>query len=147
MTFLQTLHARLEAAAYKVTDNFCYSCYKVVTGQYCSTCHTDDFMRHLKGVGVEYGTEWVIEHLLKKHCQPVDGKERYEDVLNECYGRATVGNLTWDAGYVVKNLDPVAFRCGVSDYLADEETFVELSGDYYLLTDIETMLEELEEDD
>ena len=30
MTNLQTLHARLESAAYKVSDNFCYSCYKVV---------------------------------------------------------------------------------------------------------------------
>ena len=29
MTDLQTLHAKLEEAAYKVTDNFCYACYKV----------------------------------------------------------------------------------------------------------------------
>ena len=82
MTNLQTLHARLEDAAYKITDNFCYGCYKVVKGDYCPTCHSDDFMRHLEGVGVEYGTEWVIEHLIEQNCQAVDGKEMFEDMLS-----------------------------------------------------------------
>ena len=81
MTELQTIHARLEEAAYKVTDNFCYSCYKVVHGDRCPNCFTDDFMRHLAGVGVEYGTEWVIEHLIQQHCQPVDGEEMFEVCL------------------------------------------------------------------
>ena len=53
MTELMTLHARLEAAAYKISDNFCYGCYKVVEGDYCPQCHSDDFMRHVEGVGVE----------------------------------------------------------------------------------------------
>ena len=32
MTHLQVIHGRLQEAAYKITDNFCYSCYKVVKG-------------------------------------------------------------------------------------------------------------------
>lgn len=41
----------------KITDNLCYSCYEVVKGEQCPDCGTDDFMRHLESVGVEYGTE------------------------------------------------------------------------------------------
>ena len=144
MTFLQTLHARLESVAYKVTDNFCYSCYKVVEGDSCPDCFSDDFMRHLDGVGVEYGTEWVIEHLVKEHCQAIDGEEQFEQMLNDCCEPVKVGCCQWDAGHVMKELDPIAFRCGVSDYLADDDTFVEFDGEYYMLSDIEDMLEELE---
>jgi hypothetical protein len=65
-------------------------------------------------------------------------------MLNECYEPVKVGCCEWDAGYVMKELDPVAFRCGVSDYLADDDMFTEFDGEYYLLTDIDTMLDELE---
>jgi hypothetical protein len=47
MTTLQVIHERLESAAYKVTDNFCYSCYKVV-----------EFCRSL-GLDAELVGEWV----------------------------------------------------------------------------------------
>ena len=30
MTTLQIIHSQLEEAAYRITDNFCYSCYKVI---------------------------------------------------------------------------------------------------------------------
>ena len=145
METTETLCQRLQNLAYKVTDNFCYGCYIVVKGDNCPRCGSDDFMRHLDGVGVEYGTEWVIESLLKEHCSPVDGEEQFEEMLNECYEPVKVGCSQWDAGYVMKELDPVAFRCGVSDYLADDETFVEFGGEYYKISDIEAMLEELEE--
>ena len=85
MTINQILHGNLEELAYRLTDNFCYGCYKVVEDDHCPNCGSDDFMRHLKGVGVEYGTEWVIEHLLKTHCTPIDGEELFEELLDECY--------------------------------------------------------------
>ena len=51
------------------------------------------------------------------------------------------GGVTWDV--ILLNIDPVAFRCGVSDMLADEEQFIEVDGQYYRVDDIETMIEEL----
>jgi hypothetical protein len=39
-------------------------------------------MRPLDGVGVEYGTEWVIEHLIKEHREPIDTEEAYEELLD-----------------------------------------------------------------
>ena len=57
ITINQILHGNLEELAYRLTDNFCYGCYKVVKDDHCPNCGSDDLMRHLKGVGVEYGTE------------------------------------------------------------------------------------------
>ena len=60
MTDLQIIHGRLQEAAYSVTDNFCYSCYKVVEDDHCPECGSDDFMRHLSGVGVELRAFWPV---------------------------------------------------------------------------------------
>lgn len=149
MTGLQTIHGRLEEAAYKVTDNFCYSCYKVVHGDRCPNCFTDDFMRHLAGVGVEYGVEWVIEHLITQRCQPVDGAEMFEELLDECYEELKVGCCTFSPSQVMKDCDPTAFRIGVSenlDSLAEDAQLYEVNGDYYQMSDIEEMLDDIESD-
>ena len=147
MTNLQTLHARLESAAYKVSDNFCYSCYKVVDGEFCPTCHSDDFMRHLSGVGVEYGTEWVIQHLIEQHCTAVDGENLFEEILDECYPEVTVGCCTFSPSQVMKELDPTAFRIGAQenlDSLAEDSQLYECNGDHYNTCDIEEMIDEIE---
>src|SRR4030042_5598028 len=135
MTILQLIHGRLQSVALKITDNFCYSCYKVVKGDRCPGCGTDDFMRHLEGVGVEYGTEWVIEHLIKEHCSPIDGEEQFEELLSETCEMVKIGSLEYDPGYVLRNIDPVAFRCGVSDMLSDEDQYAEIDGQYYNVCD------------
>lgn len=40
----------------------------------------------------------------------------YEEMLRECYGDATICGMTFDAAYALKELDPIAFRCGFIDY-------------------------------
>ena len=147
MTELQTIHARLEEAAFKATDNFCYSCYKVVNGDNCPDCFSDDFMRHLAGVGVEYGTEWVIEHLIIQNCQPVDGADMFEEMLDECYEEVKIGCCTFSPSDIMKQLDPTAFRIGVSENLeslAEDCQLYESDGKYYQTSDIEDMLDEIE---
>jgi len=137
------LKEKLTALAFDMTDNFCYSCYKVVKSDKCPSCGTDDFMRHLEGVGVEYGTDWVIEHLIKEHCNPIDAEQEFEELLNGCYEPVKIGFCEWDAGHVMKELDPVSFRCGVSDMLSDDEQYVEIDCQYYQVYEIENMIEEL----
>ena len=147
MTNLQTLHARLESAAYKVSDNFCYGCYKVVDGEFCPTCHSDDFMRHLQGVGVEYGCEWVISHLIEQHCTAVDGEDLFEEILDECYEEVKIGCCTFSPSAVMKELDPTAFRIGAQknlDSLPEDSQLYECNGDYYNTCDIDDMLDEIE---
>lgn len=149
MTDLQTLHARLEAAAYKVTDNFCYSCYKVVKADFCPSCHSDDFMRHLSGVGVEYGCEWVIDHLIKQHCEAVDAEALFEEILDECYEEFKIGCCTFYPSDIMKELDPTAFRIGAQenvDSLAEDGQLYESDGDYYNTFEVEEMLDDIEND-
>ena len=143
MTITDDLQEKLTALAFDVTDNFCYGCYKVVEGDRCPGCYSDDFMRHLDGVGVEYGTDWVIEHLIREHCSPIDAEEQFEELLSETCETVKIGSLEYDPGYVLRNIDPVAFRCGVSDMLADDEQFIEADGQYYRVYDVENMIEEL----
>ena len=137
------LKDKLTALAFDVTDNFCYGCYKVVEADHCPGCHSDDFMRHLDGVGVEYGADWVAEHLIKEHCSAVDAEEQFEELLSETCETVKIGSLEYDPGYVLRNIDPVAFRCGVSDMLADDEQFIEVDGEHYRAYDVENMIEEL----
>ena len=148
MTHLQVIHERLQNAAYKITENFCYGCYKVVEGRRCPECGSDDFMRHLSGVGVEYGTEWVIEHLITTRLIAVDGEEMYEELLDECYPEIKVGCCTFSPSEVIKELDPIAFRIGVGenlDDLAQDGQLYECGGEYYEMSDLEEMLDDIEQ--
>jgi len=149
MTTLQIIAENLNDAAYAITDNFCYGCYKVVDGDNCPTCGSDDFMRHLSGVGVEYGTEWIIDHIIETKLEAIDGEELFEELLDECYPEITVGCCTFSPSQVMKELDPVCFRIGTQenlDSLAEDGQLYEHSGDYYTLTDIEDMLDGIEEE-
>ncbi len=137
------LKDKLTALAFDVTDNFCYGCYKVVEVDHCPGCHSDDFMRHLDGVGVEYGTDWVVEHLIKEHCSAVDAEEQFEELLSETCETVKIGSCEYDPGYVLRNIDPIAFRCGVADMLAVDEQYAEVDGEYYHVFGIENMVEEL----
>ena len=48
-----------------------------------------------------------------------DCADRYEEMITELYDTVSIGELTWDAGRVLRELDPIAFRCGVSDETAE----------------------------
>ena len=147
MTLAQEIRNRLHTVALKITDNFCYPCYKVVEGDYCPTCRSDDLMRHLAGVGVEYGTDWVIRHLLTTRLETVDGEEMFEELLDECYPEVKIGCCTFSPSQVMKELDPVCFNMGVQENLeslADDGQLFEHCGYYYRLEDVEDLIEELE---
>lgn len=43
--------------------------------------------------------------------------DQYDDMLNECYEPVQVGGLTFDPADVIYNCDPIAYRCGLIDYI------------------------------
>ena len=49
-------------------------------------------------------------------------EDNVRDMLNETYGEVEVAGSVFDAGYVLAELDPTAFRCTVLDYM-DAEYF------------------------
>jgi len=45
-----------------------------------------------------------------------EAEEMYEDSLDESYGEINVG-VTFNASRVLRELDPIAYRCGFNDYM------------------------------
>ena len=79
---------------------------------------------------------------------PDDYAERYDDMLDECHGDF----MGMNASYILKKMDPVAYRCGLLDYLdgldqdeekMDNDECLEL---FNRLEEIESEIEELEEE-
>lgn len=44
-------------------------------------------------------------------------KDAFENDLNECYGMVSVCGYEYEAGAVLREMDPIAFRCGFSDWI------------------------------
>lgn len=57
----------------------------------------------------------LYENAIEEYIEEHNTEETYEEELNESYGNIEIGNLTFSAGRIVKELDPIAFRCGMSD--------------------------------
>ena len=45
--------------------------------------------------------------------------EMYDEMLNECNEVVKIGNLTYLPAQVLKEVDPIAYRCGFADFLDD----------------------------
>jgi hypothetical protein len=137
---------KYEELAFKRTIPFCYGCYKEAPTGKCAECGSDDLMRLLPGVGVEYGTSWVIEHILKQELDAVDVDEAFENSLRDCYPETTtIGFLqNYDTVSAMKELDPVAWRCAQSEWVSNQESEgIILSFDsgskYYFTAEIENL--------
>lgn len=52
-------------------------------------------------------------------------EEYYDDILDECYDEIEIGCCTFTASQILKNCDPIAYNCGISDevdvYLSDAQ--------------------------
>ena len=54
--------------------------------------------------------------------------EMYGEMLDDCEGPVELCGMTYSASYVLREIDPVAYRCGFNDYvdsLTDDDIFVE----------------------
>ena len=61
-------------------------------------------------------------------------EDDYEEMLNDCYETVKIGSLEYEAGTVLKAVDPIAFRVGMSDetdYIAKEIIYSEEPTDNY----------------
>src|SRR5690606_34207885 len=96
--FMKTeIQQKLEKLAFARTTPFCYGCYVKAPKGVCPECHSDDLCRHMDGVGCDWGTDWVIKHILEEELTPVDADETFEDSIRSCYPEETqVGWMTFD---------------------------------------------------
>lgn len=136
----------LEKIAYQKSNSFCYHCYSSASTGRCATCHSDDLMREVKGVGVEYGVDWVVDHILKTELTPVNLEEAFEQSIRDCYPETTkVAWREFDTVTLLKENDPISWRCALSEYESNEEsegTIITFDGgsNYYLTNDIENLV-------
>ena len=50
-------------------------------------------------------------------------EEDYDNMLDECYPEVCMGSLSWSPSYVLKELDPIAYNCGFSDFQEYETVY------------------------
>lgn len=139
------LRTQLEKYAHQKSIAFCYMCYIDAPNGVCPDCGSDDLMRKLPGVGVEYGYEWVIRSLISEELEAANTEEMFDQMLEDCYPESgKVGFLDVHIATAIKTLDPIAYRCAMGDYISSLEEdgeLIEIGGDYYHRYDLESLLE------
>lgn len=142
------LKERLTALAYAKTHPFCYCCYKRAPSGRCLNCYSDDLMRELPGVGVEYGTDWVIESLVSENLTEADTERAFEETVSECYPETVkIGWIEYDTASAIKELDPTSWQMAEQEWIdqeLDDGTLVEIKGKYYSAHDVESYLDSQE---
>ena len=58
MSHNDEIQEQLSQLAMNHSRPFCYTCYRTAPTGRCVTCGSDDLMREVPGVGVEYGGQW-----------------------------------------------------------------------------------------
>lgn len=141
---VEEIKNKLKDLALERTTAFCYMCYKVCPSGICKECGSDDLMRHLEGVGVEYGTDWAIKNILEEKLTQVDLDDLFEQVIDDCYGEEVqIGFIKSDISTAIKALDPVAWDIAKSEHLdslLEDESIIEVTGGYYWVSDLEDLL-------
>lgn len=140
------IQKQLEELAFKRSIPFCYGDYCECPSGRCMKCGSDDLMRLLPEVGCEYGTDWIIKHILETELEAVNLEDAFEQFVRECYPEETkVGWMTFDTVTLMKEQDPVGWRCALVDYESEEEaagTIISFDGGgtYFRTNDVENLL-------
>ena len=79
-----------------------------------------------------------IEELLDELINYELTEDEYDDLLDELYDDACVGNMNYSASEVLFNCDRIAYNCG----LGEEEDYIKSDKK----TEIEALIDEYEED-
>lgn len=123
MTTQEEIMRDLNRIAMHRSRPFCYTCYKTAPSGRCTTCGSDDLMREVPGVGVEYGTSWIVPHVLEEsEVSPIDEEAAFQEYMEEAFSEpVTICGMEYDQIHALKELDPVAYRCAMADWLSAEE--------------------------
>jgi hypothetical protein len=90
-----------------------------------------------------------LAELVKEELTPIDREQRFRDVLDECYSFKDVGGpfAHMSPSAVLEEMDPIAFRCGVNDYLDDENVDeYEGDGESYEHDELQALRDQAEEE-
>jgi len=91
----------------------------------------------------------IIQELhdkVKDDLTELDVDSMYDDMLDECYDLSEVGGPFSHmlASKVLEECDPIAYRCGFTDWLDSlSDQYYEVDGNYYHGPDLERVKDEL----
>lgn len=87
---------------------------------------------HAEGLAIEYAkrrTSEQVDHIdeLNEFDQfevitEYEASERYDEMIDECAGDVSIFGMTYCASRVLKEVDPIAYNCGFSDYVSQLES-------------------------
>ena len=60
------------------------------------------------------------------HYSESELQEQYDDMIRDCYNTTTIAGLEYDTARALREVDPIAYRCGLVDYI-DSRDLEELS--------------------
>lgn len=100
----------------------------------------------------------LVNEKVESDLDIIDIDSRYDEMLDEVHDTVRIGCCTFDPSRILSELDPIAYRCGLSDFVDAEESddrIVEIKGNYYdydeveeikdaITSELESELEELE---
>lgn len=89
----------------------------------------------------------MIEERAAEELRAVDLEAVYCDMLDECYSFEKVGGIfaSMSPSRVLREVDPVAYRCGMCDY-EDYLSLVEIGGEYYEPDDVDALRAKIEDE-
>jgi hypothetical protein len=136
---------KLETIALNRTTPFCYGCYIKVHQSTCPNCHSDDLMRHFDGVGVEWGTSWVIKYILQDELTAINIDDIFEESIRHCYPEyTTVGWMNLDTVDLMKSQDSISWNIARDEYIDSLEQDEEIisfddGATYFWIHEIENL--------
>ena len=97
-------------------------------------------------------TEEKLIERVEGELDPVDTEQAYCDMLDDCFSFDSVGGIfaTMQPSRVLKEVDPIAYRCGHNDYIDSEckcNTIEEINDDYYDADEVQAIRDEIEEEE
>lgn len=48
-----------------------------------------------------------------------EAEEQYNEMLNDVYGVVNIAGLEYETARALRDVDPVAYRCGYADYVSE----------------------------
>ena len=89
----------------------------------------------------------MIEKIKNGELREADLESAFDEMLDEVYSFESVGGPfeRMSPSRVLKEMDPVAHRCGVSE-MGDDDRFEEFEGEYYDKNELKELREECQEE-
>lgn len=94
-------------------------------GKYITWEGEADDLAHAEGLAIAYATEKTGEQVDSTYevkefetISEYEASQRYDDMLDDCNGDIEIMGMKYCTSRVLREVDPIAYNCGFSDYVS-----------------------------